>query len=118
MNDVGDAPAGLLRGLLHTASTVQPHVEAPLPTVGLSPQRLAALTALTELRDAGASLPLAQAADRRCCVKPNVTAGRVRSVPHVVHLCTVHFDEDGLLSGRTASEHARDASDGAGVYVT
>jgi DNA-binding MarR family transcriptional regulator len=70
MNNVGDAPAAVVRGLLHAATTVQAHVEARLAPAGLSLPKLAALTAL---RAAGDSLPLSQLADRLSCVKSNIT---------------------------------------------
>lgn len=70
MNYVGDVPAAVIRGLLHTATTVQAHVEARLSPIGLSLPKLMALTAL---RDAGDSLPLSQLADRLSCVKSNIT---------------------------------------------
>lgn len=70
MNYVGDASATIVRGLLHTAATVQAHVEARLSPIGLSLPKLVALTAL---RDGGDSLPLSQLADRLSCVKSNIT---------------------------------------------
>ena len=70
MNQGGKVPANVIGGLLHTASTVQAHVEARLSPVGLSLPKLAALTAL---REAGDSLPLSQLADRLSCVKSNIT---------------------------------------------
>jgi len=63
------APAGL-GSFLHTANTVQAHVEARLGGVGLSLAKLAALQALA---DAGESLPLGQLAERLSCVKSNIT---------------------------------------------
>lgn len=70
MNDKARvAPAGL-GSFLHTANTVQAHVEARLGGVGLSLAKLAALQALA---DAGESLPLGQLAERLSCVKSNIT---------------------------------------------
>jgi DNA-binding MarR family transcriptional regulator len=67
---MNDAPEPLIQGLLHTATTVQAHVEARLSPLGLSLPKLVALTAL---RDAGDSLPLSQLAARLSCVKSNIT---------------------------------------------
>jgi DNA-binding MarR family transcriptional regulator len=64
----GSAP--VIRALVHTATTVQAHVEARLSPIGLSLPKLVALTAL---REAGDSLPLSQLADRLSCVKSNIT---------------------------------------------
>ena len=70
MNDKpGGAAAGLV-SLLHTAGTVQAHVESKLGAVGLSLAKLAALSALA---DAGESMPLGQLAGRLSCVKSNIT---------------------------------------------
>jgi DNA-binding MarR family transcriptional regulator len=70
MNDKpGGAAAGLV-SLLHTAGTVQAHVESKLGAVGLSLAKLAALSALV---DAGESMPLGQLAGRLSCVKSNIT---------------------------------------------
>lgn len=69
MNYEPKAPAGLF-SLLHTAGTVQDHVESKLAAVGLS---LAKLAALSVLHDAGESLPLGQLAERLSCVKSNIT---------------------------------------------
>jgi DNA-binding MarR family transcriptional regulator len=70
MNDKpGGAAAGLV-SLLHTAGTVQAHVESKLGAVGLSLAKLAALSALV---DAGESIPLGQLAGRLSCVKSNTT---------------------------------------------
>lgn len=70
MNHVAGVHAVVVRGLLHTATTVQAHVEARLSPIGLSLPKLLALTAL---RDAGDSLPLSQLAGRLSCVKSNIT---------------------------------------------
>lgn len=70
MNEVGQAPAAAIRGLLQAASTVQAHIEARLSPLGLSLPKLMALNAL---REAGDSLPLSQLADRLLCVKSNIT---------------------------------------------
>lgn len=70
MNKSGSGSPAVILDLLHTATTVQAHLEARLSTVGLSLPKLAALTAL---REAGDSLPLSQLADRLSCVKSNIT---------------------------------------------
>ena len=70
VNDRRDDSSALIRGILHTATAVQSHVEAKLATVGLSLPKLAALRAL---REGGDSLPLSQLADRLSCVKSNIT---------------------------------------------
>ena len=59
-----------LFAVLHASSVLESRVEARLSDVGLSLAKLAALHHLTE---AGESLPLGQLADRRACVKSNVT---------------------------------------------
>ena len=69
MNDRPGGGAGLV-ALLHTAGTVQAHVESKLGAVGLSLAKLAALSALV---DAGESMPLGQLAGRLSCVKSNIT---------------------------------------------
>lgn len=68
-NDFG-VDLTVIRGLLHTATAVQAHVESRLADIGLSLPKLAALSAL---RDAGDSLLLSQLADRLSCVKSNIT---------------------------------------------
>jgi DNA-binding MarR family transcriptional regulator len=70
MNDKSGGAAAGLFSLLHTAGTVQAHVESKLGAVGLSLAKLAALSALL---DAGESMPLGQLAGRLSCVKSNIT---------------------------------------------
>lgn len=70
MHENADGSRTLLLGLLHTAGTVQGHVESRLAAIGLSLPKLAALSAL---RRAGDSLALSQLAECLSCVKSNVT---------------------------------------------
>jgi DNA-binding MarR family transcriptional regulator len=70
MNDKPRGAAAGLVSLLHTAGSVQAHVESKLGAVGLSLAKLAALSALL---DAGESMPLGQLAGRLACVKSNIT---------------------------------------------
>jgi DNA-binding MarR family transcriptional regulator len=80
-----------LFAVLHTASTLEAHVESKLEKIGLSLPKLAALHHLTL---AGESLPLGQLADRLSCVKSNVTQLIDR------------LEADGLVA-RTADPHDR-----------
>ncbi len=70
MNESAGVDLTVIRGLLHTASAVQAHLESRLSGLGLSVPKLQALVAL---RDAGESLPLSQLAGRLACVKSNIT---------------------------------------------
>jgi DNA-binding MarR family transcriptional regulator len=64
------AQTGGLFALLHAAGSAECFVESKLASVGLSIPKLAALSQLVE---AGDSLPLGQLAERLACVKSNVT---------------------------------------------
>jgi DNA-binding MarR family transcriptional regulator len=70
MNEVGHAPATVIRDLLQAATTIHAHLETRLAPLGLSVPKLMALTAL---REAGDSLSLSHLADRLSCVKSNIT---------------------------------------------